>query len=216
MDDGDADVDDDPSAMDESARDARIDRLRALLPQLDGHYGRSADVYLKAKAELDTLERARQDAKPLKTQQLAVERRLEKKRRAVAAADKKRAELADELTELHRRIKEADDEAATMAAELRELEAEHKAVLRRALQGGDEVATPSMHAAALEALRVASLAEAAGNVELQQQINSHVAQLRNFLASIPPPSTPPPPNRQRGDDVGDSGSDGDRGRRGDD
>ncbi len=117
-----------PLALTEEQRQAQITQVKASLPYLESRYGKEAEPYLAAVAELEALQKASREAKPYKTHRAHLERRVEKLQRQQDADKKKEEEtvqqiesLQSSLVELRDAIKERDKAISASEAELKEL-----------------------------------------------------------------------------------------------
>ncbi len=140
--DEDDDMEEDDEQDAEERRQERIDATQKALPYLALQFGDDSDQVLRAKAEIDDLQRASREAKPYKTHRGQLERRLERLQRqqararddeVEAQADVERAQ--ERLEKLRATIAEREKSIASVDDELTEL-------LRRAIAEGETADQP--------------------------------------------------------------------------
>ncbi len=129
LDDGDDEVDDDAS------KELRMQQLLTVIEGLEPVVSEDDPKLVALRGERESLARARQEGKPLKTQLIAIDRKLERKRAAIKKLEARQSAAWAAYEEARRTAEALDKESDDLNAELDALEKDKKLLLRRELEG---------------------------------------------------------------------------------
>ncbi len=131
---GDAPMDD-ADEDEEAKRDKRIAGIKAAIASMEGVVDPSNATLAQLRQELEALERAKKEGKPLVTQLVGVGRRIDKQKKKIKDIEGRQGELWSQVEKLRLEAQKADAEHDEATRALDILEAEKKEVLRRELAG---------------------------------------------------------------------------------
>ncbi len=137
--------DGDDDAATDAARDMRLQQLQAAIEALEPVVEADDPKLLSLRSEKESLAKARREGKPLKTQLLALDRKLGKKREALKRTEAKCSEAWATVERSRKEAEELDKEHSDLTAELDALEAEKRDILRRELEGEDGSRADDLH-----------------------------------------------------------------------
>ncbi len=158
-DDEDEDMEEESDADAAAKRDARIRVLESNLRALAEVYTEASPRYLEAKEELESLYRQRRESRPLKSQLVHADRKIEKMRQRAERLLERAKDLQRQRDEAQQELDEVDKELEAARGGLAALEEERKALLLReaqAQQEGSQTLDPATNADAAAAAAATS------------------------------------------------------------
>ncbi len=202
--------DGDDEADDEATKDLRMQQLLTAIEGLEPVVSEDDPKLVALRSERESLARARQEGNPLKTQLIAIDRKLERKRAAIKKTEARQSVAWAAYEEARRAAEALDKEAEDLNAELDALERDKKLLLRRELEGDGNAGTREEDAhweGTVEAIRT-RLQVPGVNPELAASLAATLELLRQQCLQLP--ATVPPAAAEAGGG-GAKPSDGGRG-----
>ncbi len=184
--------DDDDEDGDSEKREQRLRQLSAAIDALEAVVEDAEDAKLVAlKSERSTLEKAKQAGKPLKAKLLALDRRIDKKKAALAKLQTETGEAWRDAEAARKRAEGLDEKQTELQKIIDELEADRKQMLREELDdeqrngGNDGADKDTQHwEGTVEAIR-ARLSVPGVEGSLASAISATLEQLRQQCSLLP-------------------------------
>ncbi len=178
-------------------REQRLRQLSVAIEALEAVVGNEDEKLLSLKTERSALEKARQAGKPLKAKLLALDRKIEKKKSALAKLETETGE-AWKQAEMARKLAESlDEKQEDLQKTINELEADRKQMLREELEEEGTDMDAQHWEGTVEAIRARTAVPGVDGA-LANAIAATLEQLRQQCSLLPaqrPQAEPAPKSR---------------------